>query len=102
MLQCVAVCCSVLQCVAVCRSSPRWLGKWWHQRHTCAKLVGEVLYLALLGAATNWCMCVCVCVCACVCGAWVFARVRVCACVCVYVCACVCVSLCSVRVCVYM
>ena len=69
MLQCVAVCCSVLQCVSNDCDYTSSLG---FQKHTVGSSV---------------CVCVCVYVCMCVC---------VCVCVCVHVCVSVCVCVCLV------
>jgi len=104
MLQCVAVCCSVLQCVAVCCSVCRADEHIQHgitqqdSRAPCAYAKVKILLSVCVFVCVCVRECVCVCVCACVC---VCVCVRVCVCVCVYVrmCACVCVRVC---VCVCM
>ena len=86
MLQCVAVCDSVLQCVAVCCSVLQCVAglRMFDIRDMydictglfCKKGIGCAIYVR--------CICVCVCVFVCVC-----------VCLCVCVCVCVCVNICE-------
>ena len=99
-LQCVAVCCSVLQCVVVCCIVLQIGAVCYVSQNNVCTDVNNIYIRAVLFSKIAETICAQIstracflylCVCVCVCVC-----VRVCECVCVYVCACVCA-----RVCVY-